>query len=60
MFARWGWQRSSYLTLPIVGPSTVRDGIGLIPDMALDPARLFFPAGPALKFNDMVDSLDEY
>jgi len=60
VFARWGWRRSTFLTLPIFGPSSVRDGIGLIPDMALDPARLFFPAAPAFKFNDLVDTLDEY
>lgn len=60
VFATWGWRRSTVLTLPLFGPSTARDGLGLIPDMALDPARLFFPAGPALKFNDLVDSIDEY
>ncbi len=27
--ARWGWKDSSYLVLPILGPSTIRDGIGL-------------------------------
>ena len=26
---RWGYKRSTYLMLPILGPSTVRDGIGL-------------------------------
>ncbi len=60
VFARWGWRRSTFLTLPIFGPSTVRDGIGLIPDTLLDPAQLFFPAAPAFKFNDLVDTLDEY
>jgi len=60
VFARWGWRRSAFVTLPVFGPSTVRDGLGLIPDTLLDPAQLFFPAGPALKFNDMVDTLDEY
>jgi phospholipid-binding lipoprotein MlaA len=27
-FARWGYQSSHYLVLPIIGPSTVRDAIG--------------------------------
>lgn len=27
--ARWGYKESSYLVLPFLGPSTVRDGIGL-------------------------------
>ena len=27
-FASWGWKNSSYLVLPLLGPSTVRDGLG--------------------------------
>jgi phospholipid-binding lipoprotein MlaA len=27
-FARWGWKNSSYLVLPLLGPSTLRDGAG--------------------------------
>jgi len=33
----WGMPSGPYLVLPLLGPSTVRDGIGLVPDMALDP-----------------------
>lgn len=60
VFGRWGWDPSTFLVLPIFGPSTVRDGIGLIPDAYLDPATYFFPAGPVLSFNDHVDSIPEY
>lgn len=60
VFGRWGWDPSTFLVLPIFGPSTFRDGIGLIPDAYLDPATYFFPAGPVLSFNDQVDSLPEY
>jgi phospholipid-binding lipoprotein MlaA len=28
-FAHYGWKQSSYLVLPLLGPSTVRDGTGL-------------------------------
>ena len=28
-FARWGWKNSSYLVLPLLGPSTLRDGTGI-------------------------------
>jgi phospholipid-binding lipoprotein MlaA len=35
--AYWGWERSAYLVLPVIGPSTVRDTIGLIPDVYLNP-----------------------
>jgi phospholipid-binding lipoprotein MlaA len=60
VFGRWGWDPSTYLVLPIFGPSTIRDGVGLIPDAYLDPATYFFPAGPVLSFNDQVDSIPEY
>lgn len=35
--ARWGWQRSRYLELPLFGPSTVRDGLGRAGDFTLSP-----------------------
>lgn len=28
--ARWGIRRSSYLVIPFIGPSTLRDGVGLL------------------------------
>jgi phospholipid-binding lipoprotein MlaA len=36
-FAVWGWEDSSFLTLPFFGPSTKRDALGKIPDLVLDP-----------------------
>lgn len=36
-FAVWGWQDSAFLTLPFFGPSTVRDAVGKVPDIVLDP-----------------------
>jgi ABC-type transporter lipoprotein component MlaA len=60
VFARWGWQPATYLTLPVIGPSSTRDTVGLVPDAALDPATYFFPAGPALTYNDLVDSIEDY
>jgi phospholipid-binding lipoprotein MlaA len=36
-FAVWGWDQSKFLTLPFFGPSTVRDGLGKLPDAVLDP-----------------------
>ncbi len=35
--AYWGWENSAYLVLPIIGPSTIRDTVGLIPDVYLNP-----------------------
>lgn len=34
--AVWGWDDSRYLVLPLLGPSTVRDGLGRIPDRYID------------------------
>ena len=49
-FAGWGWRDSTFLSLPFLGPSTVRDGLGTLGDMPLDPTFYFFPAGPAKSF----------
>ena len=36
-FAVWGANSGPYVVLPLLGPSSVRDGIGLIFDAALEP-----------------------
>lgn len=33
----WGVEPGNYFVLPFLGPSTVRDTVGLIPDRAIDP-----------------------
>ncbi len=35
-FAVWGWEESPFLMLPFLGPSTLRDGIGLVPEIYTD------------------------
>jgi ABC-type transporter lipoprotein component MlaA len=60
VFARWGWRPSTFLMLPIAGPSSTRDAVGLVPDAVLDPATYFFPAGPILTYNGIVDAVPEY
>ena len=37
--AAWGADSGPYVVLPLFGPSTVRDGIGLIPDALVDPVN---------------------
>lgn len=37
--ATWGFSSGPYVVLPLFGPSTVRDGIGLVPDAAMDPVN---------------------
>lgn len=37
--AAWGVGAGPYVVLPLFGPSTVRDGVGLIPDALVDPVN---------------------
>ena len=43
-FGAWGWRNSNFLTIPILGPSTIRDIVGSLADAAFDPLTYFFPA----------------
>ncbi len=36
-FAKWGIGHGAYIVIPFLGPSSVRDGVGLIGDYALNP-----------------------
>lgn len=38
-FAKWGMGHGAYLVIPFLGPSSVRDGVGLIGDYALNPVN---------------------
>ncbi|SCK17118.1 VacJ family lipoprotein [Vogesella sp. LIG4] len=41
--AHYGWKNSSYLVLPLFGPSTIRDGLSTAANMTIaDPHRLVF------------------
>lgn len=42
-FGRWGAGPGPYLVLPILGPSSVRDGTGTALDLVTDPVGLFEP-----------------
>lgn len=42
-FAVWGIGYGPYLMLPFLGPSSVRDGVGLVGDIFLDPLFWLFP-----------------
>lgn len=68
----WGVGEGPYLELPLVGPSTTRDTVGMAVDIALDPLRsilpekeataatvlkLFSRLGDRDRFSDTVDSL---
>ena len=68
----WGVGEGPYVELPLAGPSTARDTVGMIVDTALDPVnrvlpvreanaarliRLFSRLGDRDRFSDTVDSL---
>ena len=56
--AAWGWRRSSYLMLPLLGPSTARDTLGLVPDTA---TNLTTYAGSTLfRFNELTYLIRPY
>lgn len=38
--AAWGFKSSPYLVLPLLGPSTVRDGVGTAATFVADPAQI--------------------
>lgn len=43
---RWGLDSGPYLVLPLLGPSSVRDALGLLADTQLDPVRHMDDMGP--------------
>ena len=62
-FTKWGIQPGIFLMLPILGPSDIRDGSGLIADYAANPLSYFFPycyIGTSVSVNNLSDSVDEY
>lgn len=38
-FAKWGMGHGAYIVIPFLGPSSVRDGVGLIGDYAMNPVN---------------------
>jgi len=59
-FGKWGWRHSSYLVLPILGPSTIRDAFGEIGNAAADPATYFPLATEVRAFNKLSDDVIVY
>lgn len=47
--AVWGISSGPFLVIPIIGPSTVRDGIALVPEVFLDPNT--YIGNPATKWS---------
>lgn len=49
-FAKWGIEEGPYVELPLLGPATVRDGVGRVAEIVLDPFNFLtgVPAADAL------------
>lgn len=55
--ASWGVGNGAYIVLPILGPSSARDTVGLVVDTVTNPfSYLTTPAVVAIKGTDLVDS----
>ena len=65
-FATWGWSQSRYLVLPLLSPLTLRDGVGYVFDLALDPVNYFIPLAGGLgrttedRLNDRAMNLETF
>lgn len=58
---RWGWKPSLYLMLPLLGPSSERDALGLAGDTAAQPVTYFTPYSYVpygLEYNGLAESVD--
>ncbi|MGB8623571.1 MAG: VacJ family lipoprotein [Paracoccaceae bacterium] len=51
----WGFGEGNYVELPLVGPSTERDTVGMIVDTAMNPTRLVFPNAAQRNFVTMAN-----
>lgn len=61
----WGFGEGDYLVLPVYGPSTERDTVGLLVDMVLDPVGAVLDptastVSTSLKVADIVDTRYRY
>ncbi|QGL80179.1 hypothetical protein GPNADHDJ_01123 [Stenotrophomonas maltophilia] len=45
--ATWGWRESRYLVIPLLGPRTVRDALGIVADQPLSPIAQIQDSGVA-------------
>jgi len=65
-FGYYGAGPGAYLVLPFLPPMDVRDGIGYVFDLALDPLTYVLPAGPSVgrytedMVNNRAQNLDTY
>lgn len=49
-YAKMGWANSNYLVIPVIGPSTSRDTVGLASDVLVNPTTYIFNNWQAIGF----------
>lgn len=59
-FGHWGAPPGFYVFIPMIGPSSVRDGVGLVGDTLLNPATYVTYLSPFLHFNRFTSQIDNY
>lgn len=59
-FGSWGWRNSSYFVIPLLGPSTIRDGFGEIGNAVVDPLTYLPPSSLVRGFNKLSDGVIPY
>ena len=65
-FATWGWDKSRYFILPFLSPLTVRDSVGYVFDLALDPTNYFIPLAGGIgrtaedRLNDRAQNIETF
>jgi ABC-type transporter lipoprotein component MlaA len=61
VLGRWGWDPSHFLVVPLFGPSTVRDALGLVPDTLTNPTfYLPYYVSAPLVLNEQADLVVPY
>ena len=58
-FAVWGIDNGAFLTIPFIGPSSMRDGLGFVGDIFLDPlfwVEMDLATRIALRFGETVNA----
>jgi ABC-type transporter lipoprotein component MlaA len=56
--AKWGWKDSTYLVVPLLGPRTVRDTLGEVPDWITDIASHLFPVAYVRRYNELANDVE--
>lgn len=58
--ASWGFEEGPYIELPVLGPATVRDGIGRVGHIAFDPLTYVTSISAFDDYSDLTDTLNSY